>query len=200
MIGGFKMNTYVSKGNSKIGTIPNVSLPPVISCGNCSACASKCYAKRPYRRFKTVKKYWDNNLKLARDNQPLFFQGIRDHLKNNVTVSFFRWHVSGDILNQKYVNNMVKLARDFPHVKFLAFTKMFDLDYSARPNNLQIVFSMFPTMLIPKKPKNVHFSWVQDGTETRMPKNAIHCPGSCEACGMCWSLSSINRDVYFDIH
>jgi len=29
----------ISKGNSKMGAIPSVSLPPIVTCKNCATCA-----------------------------------------------------------------------------------------------------------------------------------------------------------------
>jgi len=40
------MKVKISIGNTKMGKIPSVSLPPIKSCGNCKDCASKCYANR----------------------------------------------------------------------------------------------------------------------------------------------------------
>jgi hypothetical protein len=67
---------------------------------------------------------------------------------------------------------MVDVARAFPGIQFLAFTKMHHLDYSSAPKNLTVVFSMFPGM--PKPKANMPIAWVQDGTEKRIPESAQH--------------------------
>ena len=33
----------ISKGNRKIGRVMNVSLPPIVTCENCSGCKNFCY-------------------------------------------------------------------------------------------------------------------------------------------------------------
>ena len=45
----------ISKGNSKMGAIPSVSLPPCITCNPTAPCFKKCYAVKLSRRYKTVK-------------------------------------------------------------------------------------------------------------------------------------------------
>ena len=41
---------------------------------------------------------------------------------------------------------------------------------------------------------------MQDGTETRVPEDAIRCPGNCETCGLCYELPRLGRDVVFHKH
>ena len=39
---GRRPRIHVSKGNNKLGAIMNVSLPPVVTCHNCSSCKNYC--------------------------------------------------------------------------------------------------------------------------------------------------------------
>jgi hypothetical protein len=144
----------------------------------------------------SVKKSWDSNLTLAKTDHKRYFGMVREYL-DKWKPEFFRWHVSGDILNQRYLNNMVSIARNYPEIKFLTFTKMHQLRYTDLPDNLTIVFSAWPGMPVPS---GLPIAWLQDGTETRVPDNALHCPGNCENCGMCWNLDRIGRDVVFNKH
>ena len=189
--------TKISDGNIKLGDIPNVSMAPVRACGNCAACARTCYALKAYRMYKNTRAAWDHNLNAARTSQKAYFSDISAYIYDKKP-RFFRWHVAGDILNQSYLNNMYALARTYPRTKFLAFTKMFKLKYKKRPKNLTIVFSIYPSMNLPRKkwPR----AWMQDGSEKRIPYNAIECGGDCEFCGKCWDLAKLKRDVYFHKH
>jgi len=195
--------TIISKGNKKLGSIHNVSLTPIKSCGNCSSCSKDCYAKKAYRMYPAVKNAWDSNLDLAKNDPELYFQGIIDHLniKRGRPLNIFRWHVSGDILDQNYLDNIVKIAKTFKNIKFLCFTKMFNLDFekASKIKNLCIVFSIFPDMELPKNLYRFPFAFMQDGTETRI-KNSIECFGDCSACFMCWNLQKLKKNVYFDKH
>jgi len=197
------MKTRISNGNSKLGKIPNISLTPIKSCGNCSHCKNDCYALKAYRMYPSVKNAWDINYDLvssSAQNRARFFIDISQYLRKK-RPSFFRWHVAGDILDQKYLNSMISTAENYPQVKFLALTKMFHLDYSKTPDNLSIVFSMWTGQRKPRTKKGVAgFAWYQDGTENRVPDSAIECPGKCDSCGMCFDIAKIGGNVVFNKH
>ena len=40
----------ISPGNQKMGFIPSVSLPPVVTCAHGCTCAKKCYAAKLCQR------------------------------------------------------------------------------------------------------------------------------------------------------
>jgi len=194
------MNIKLSKGNSKIGNIYNVSMRPIKDCLNCEHCKKDCYALKAWRQYKQTRAAWTHNGKAFNKDLNKCKEDIINQLKRKKKLEFFRIHVAGDFLSQDHVNIWINIAKLFPNVKFLAFTKCHFFDYSKRPENLTIIFSMFPGMKKPNKKKNINFAWVQDGTEKRIPKNAIHCPGSCENCHMCYNLTKIGQDVYFTKH
>ena len=185
----------ISKGNSKLGAIPNVSLTPIRSCANCSACRRDCYALKAYRQHPATKRAWDHNFQEATHARGDYFRAIGAWL-HKARPAFFRWHVSGDILDQEYLDYMIEVALDLPGTVFLAFTKRGDLEYSSAPGNLRIRFSQWPGMPELRAP-GILGAWMQDGTETRIPASAIKCPGSCENCRACWNSK---KDVYFLKH
>ena len=194
--------TIISKGNRKLGRMINVSMTPIKACGNCKHCARKCYALKAYRMYTDTKIAWDHNFELAKSDPVRYFQGIVNALKAKTRRGkgcFFRWHVAGDILSQSYYNDMVRIASMFPLVSFLCFTKMHDLDFSRKPANLQLIASMFPGMPVPTRyaTRKLPIAWMQDGTEKRIPVDAVHCPGSCDNCKLCFDTT---RDVVFNAH
>jgi hypothetical protein len=207
----------LSKGNSKMGRVWNISLPPVTACPKGVPCADKCYARKAYRQYPATRAAWDHNLEFARSDCPGFHESIREQLRAARKLpTFFRWHVSGDILSEDYLDEMMETAAEFPGVKFLAFTKQHHLVAfvaemardngpsfvtvaNSMPQNLTIVFSAWPNHPI-HNPHGFPVAWCQDGTEDRVPETALSCPGNCEACGMCWELPKLGRDVTFDIH
>ena len=198
----------ISKGNKKLGKIPNFSKMPIKNCGpNAKYCKEDCYAVKFVKMWKSVRQSWSvNGKELAKSgNYRILKEEINGFLSRNLNTRFFRIHVSGDFENQREVLTWFEIARDNPDVKFLACTKAFDLDYSNCPPNLTIVFSMFPNMpddIIPEHYKDFPIAWTQDKekTETRIPDNAIDCPGYCDSCAMCWHLPNLKKDVFFDIH
>lgn len=195
----------ISKGNNKIGKIWNISLPPVKACKGCAdICGRDCYAMKSYRQYPATREAWEHNFDHATYDIDSYFGEIKDALKK-YKGTFFRWHVAGDILNIFYFSHMVSIAEQFPNIKFLAFTKQYKIvneflyiGYSI-PENLQIVFSAWSNLPM-DNPHGMPIAWMQDGTEDRIPADAMHCPGQCDSCGLCWSLKNIGRDVYFDKH
>lgn len=195
------MKTRISDGNSKLGKIPNVSLLPVRDCAPNIPCWADCYALKAVRCYATTRNAWTRNSRNARKNPGEYFAALRSYLSRKAP-RFFRWHVAGDILSQKYYAEMVATAREFPNTIFLAFTKRHDLDYSDRPSNLTIIASMWPAWgdVDAVRAAGLPIAWMQNGRETRIPERALECPGKCDACGMCWQLPKLGLDVVFSKH
>lgn len=199
LFNGGIMKIHVSKGNKKIGKVINISLVPIESCVPGVPCSKECYARQSYLQYPVVRQAWGENYHIVQTDMNSYFNQIGDHLKQS-TCDVFRWHVGGDIQSQEYLNSMYGLANDFPYVKFLAFTKNFNLNFKGMPRNTSIVASMWmgwgdASVDLPK-------AWVQDKnhTETRIPHNAIECQGDCENCMKCWYLKDNGYDVYFHMH
>ena len=186
------------KDNRKLGSIPTFSTAPIISCGNCSGCKHDCYALKNMFVFReSIRKSWIKNFAIAKHNRAQVWADI-DKFLTKKQPRTFRYHVSGDILDQQYLNSMSDMAKKHSNTKFLAFTKMYHLDYSDIPDNLKIVVSVWPGMEF-DNPNNFPLAFVQDGTETRV-ENALECEGTCETCGMCWDLKNIGKNVVFHKH
>jgi hypothetical protein len=119
--------------------------------------------------------------------------------------AFFRWHVGGDILSTDYLRRMCEIAESNPKTLFLAFTKahsivnQYETDGERIPINLAVIFSAWPGMGF-ENPHGHRIAWMQDGTETRVPKDALRCFGNCEQCGMCFELPRLGLDVVFPKH
>lgn len=187
----------ISPKNSKLGKIPNISLIPVKDCGDCDHCMADCYALKAWRQYPAVRKAWKANSDGFRQDIGAAMVPIYEYLEKK-SPKFFRIHVAGDFLSQEHVDAWIGCAEAFENTKFLAFTKM-DLDFSAIPDNLTIIYSQWPGREISSDVPGTR-AWVQDGTETRIPADAIECPGHCDDCGMCWNLPAIGKDVFFYSH
>lgn len=195
------MKLIISKGNSKIGKIANVSLRPVKDCINCKACKNDCYALKAYRMYPNVRKAWDNNSKLLRGNMPSFFAQLHTFL-DTYKGKLFRYHVAGDIINLPHYQYIYSTAQDYPNIKFLVFTKSFDALLampSRTPKNLTVVLSLFPSMVTPKGLEKLPRAYAGNCKGKRF-NNAMECIGNCEKCGLCWHLKEIKKDVRFNIH
>ena len=181
------MNTEVffSDGNTKMGNVPSVSLPPVKTCHNCAECSKKCYAKRIYARLPVCKNQYDSNYELYKSDPKKYFEDINTVLKNS---TFFRFHVSGDIPDAEYFEGMIKACRKNKHCKVLCFTKNYEVVNNflkARrklPVNLHLIFSIWDNTPYenPYKLPTAHVLY-KDGHTTA--KNPTHlCDGNCFKC------------------
>lgn len=197
----------ISHGNKKMGEIPSVSLPPVITCAPGCTCAKKCYAVKLCRIYKTVREAYARNLRAWEDNPAEYFRQIDEVMSVS---RFFRWHVSGDVPNWEYLQQMERLARRNPHCEMLAFTKRYDLiaDYvwrhgakpDALPKNLHIVLSEWPGMTM-RNPYGLPESHVIfKGEEPR--EDWQICPGNCLECAKngagCWALGYGEHVAFYE--
>jgi hypothetical protein len=194
----------ISRGNRKLGAIMNVSIQPVQCCPKGIPCAEgDCYALKSLRLYPATRKAWAKNARIAKTNPKRYFTQIANSIADRKP-RYFRWHVAGDILSVDYLCQMCRIAAHHPRTRFLVFTKAFHIvnayeNIRALPGNLVVIFSAWPRMKI-DNPHSHRIAWMQDGTENRVPQNAIECPGNCENCGVCFRLPKLGRDVVFQKH
>ena len=194
----------ISKGNSKMGEIPSVSLPPIVTCAENCTCAKKCYAFRMYRRYKNVKQSYDENLEVLENDSNEYWKQIDNTL---YTSRFFRFHVSGDIPNYQYLLDMVNVVSNNPHCEVLVFTKQYGIVNKALdnglelPRNLHILFSEWTGMKMDNKHNLpvAHVIFKNNYPES----NWNICSGNCLECARnkmnCWTLKN-GEHVAFHEH
>lgn len=189
------MRVHVSSGNNKIGKTPNVSFPPGISCGvNSKYCRNKCYAVKFYRMYPSVQQAWGENWAVFNNDPDYYFRAIRRYILKHQP-EYFRWHVAGDIYDQEYLENMKSIAYDCDCTAFLAFTKMYDLDYARLPGNLSVIMSVWEGMSILKNDLKLPLAILDSHPGRDTLSNLLKCPGECETCRACWTLKRDNRNV-----
>ena len=192
----------ISPGNQKMGYIPSVSLPPVVTCAAGCKCATKCYAARLCKIRKTVWAAYERNLQIL-ETEPAAY-GLQVNAAAMVT-KYFRFHVSGDIPNMEYLKNMIQLARELPGTTFLAFTKKYSLVNDCLhcvdlPANLKIIFSAWSGMEM-HNPHNLPVANVIfKGTEPA--DNWKICGGNCAECACrgvgCWELRPGEQIAFYE--
>ena len=191
------MKVSISKGNSKMGAIPSVSLPACITCNQNAPCFKLCYAAKISRLYKTVKTAYENNLHILNTDPAQYWQQVKQGAQ---MARYFRYHVSGDIPNIDYFVYMVKTARDLPGTNFLAFTKQYHIvnqyintfGAAAIPSNLKVIFSNWGEW----KCENPHglpeCEIILKGSEPA--PNWKICGGNCTECACagigCWELKN----------
>ncbi len=134
---------YVAFTNTRYGKVPNVSLIPVKDCGkNSRYCSPKCYGVRNYQMYEATRNAWLANSKHFRNNPRAACKQVESLLLRRRNLpSMFRIHVAGDFLSQSHLDEWSELARRLPKTKFLAYTKMDNLDFSQRPTNFEVMAS-----------------------------------------------------------
>ena len=193
----------VSKGNVKMGDIPSVSLPPVVTCNHNAPCFKECYARR-MTRYPNVKNAWQENLDYYIDFADGYFYELSQSFK---TSAYFRMHVGGDIPNFDYFYRLCETAKKAPNCQILIFTKQFNFvnDFmeicEKIPSNLHVIFSGWNGWK-PINPYHLPETDIFTDFET-LPKNPIVCGGNCtdcicRGCG-CWKLKQ-GQTLYFKKH
>lgn len=134
----------ISRGNAKMGAIPSVSLPACTTCNPSAPCFGKCYARRMTARRPNVRTAYEKNLAIYQADPVGYF----DQIKQAAAASrFFRYHVSGDVPDGRYMAGMIATAAAVPGCTFLAFSKQYNiinsyLDAGGKlPPNLKIILS-----------------------------------------------------------
>lgn len=197
----------ISKGNSKLGQIPSVSLPAVKTCRVCD-CARICYAKKLERLRPTVRKAYQRNLDALIESPDAYWREVEAAIMMS---RFFRFHVSGDIPHYDYLVKMMEIAGRNPHCQILCFTKRYEFvnhfvdsrPGQEVPSNLHIIFSDWPGTEMPN-PHHFPVAYVRfrDGF-TQAPSDAQECGGNCTECACtecgCWNLKR-GESVVFNEH
>lgn len=201
------MHISISKGNTKMGAIPSVSLPAGISCRTDCTCLKKCYALRLERRRKTVHNAYQRNYHVLKNSPETYWREVEASI---MTARFFRFHVSGDIPDMDYLINMIRIAKRNKHCEIVCFTKKYELvnaylaKHKSLPKNLHLTFSVWQGLNCPN-PYNLPEAHVlyRDGTTTA-GRNARLCGGNCTACaigttdGGCWTLKTGEQVVFHE--
>ena len=200
------MQVKISQGNSKMGSIPSVSLPAGVTCRSDCECGKKCYAKRLERMRPSVRQAYIHNYDLLNSDPETYWREV----EASVMMSrFFRFHVSGDIPNDTYFEHMVDIARTNTHCEILCFTKKYDIVnrhiniIGKLPKNLHIVFSGWYDikMINPYNLPEAHVRY-RDGSTTARA-DAKLCGGNCTECAMtdggCWTIKH-GEQIVFNEH
>jgi len=203
------MKLSLPDGNSKMGKVLHVNLPPKRMCTNQPCFKRGCYSKKAYRLYPNVRKAWNDTWELLMKDRDRYFREILDAIRRKEP-DVFRWHSAGDIPDADYLRRMFALAHVSPGTKFMAFTKQYEILEETvnkrlsfwRPGNLTIVVSAWPRLPMPPYLKRSYpTAWVRDelDPDKRIPKAAVQCSGQCDTCLKCWNLKP-GESVVFDKH
>ena len=185
----------ISTGNKKMGAIPSISLPAVVTCRKDAPCIKECYARRFAAYRANVGDAYRRNLDILTTAPDLFYCQFEMQLKIN---KFFRLHVSGDFVNYDYFSRVAEIVKNNPGCIVLAFTKQYEIvnkwidENGKLPDNFKVIFSGWnewkcdnphglPESNVIFKDTNIPDSWKICGG------NCFEC--ACRGCG-CWELKN----------
>lgn len=196
----------ISNGNRKIGKAMNVSLPPILSCGNCKECKHFCYDIRACLQYKNVIDARIRNYVILLRDRDLYFSTIDRVCSRRKSNKMFRWHVSGDIIDLDYFCRMVEIARNHPDFIFWTYTKMYHIvnEYCDKygkesiPANFSVMFSEWRGM---EMINPYHFGEFRALYENEsIPENTYYCPGNCDICKAARRGCIANENTCIYIH
>lgn len=135
-----------------------------------------------------------------------YFDTIIKQLKQPLVIyKYVRWHSSGDIVDIKYLNGMCRVAHNCKQIKFLCFTKKYEIvnEYLSKgaviPPNLKIVFSGWDESWHFDNPYKLPVALVRFKNDKRDFSKCKECSGKCYECVACWKLKN-GQTVVFDLH
>lgn len=207
-LNGKKRITTLS--NVKLGgNILQVNMPAITSCRPDAPCKSGCYCNRGPLFY--VRKHHIERMNAYLECPLDFFERISEEIIAS-GIKTFRWHSSGDIVDENYFILMCHLAKACPDVSFLAFTKKYEIvngyldNGGVIPKNLTVIFSTWGSDWEVPNPYRLPMSFVRTGDaefDSIIPATAYECPGYCGDCSRgtcsCWSLGN-GDSVVFDKH
>ena len=203
----------ISKGNRKIGRVMNVSLPPLMTCKNCSGCKGFCYDIKACLQYpNTVIDARIRNYTVLKKDRQLYFETIDHAISRRRTNKYFRWHVAGDIVDIDYFWRMCGTARRHTDFIFWTYTKNYNVvnEYcrlygrDAIPENFTIMFSEWDGMPL-DNPYNfpVFTCKLKDGNKNHKPEyfdSLYKCPGNCDICKAARRGCIAGETTYCDEH
>lgn len=201
----------ISNGNRKIGRVMNVSLPPVLACGNCRHCMRYCYDIKACLQYPhTVADARIRNWVILSRDRNEYFRRIEEKISRRRRNKYFRWHVSGDIVDRDYFERMVGIAYLHPDFVFWTYTKMywivnaFIADGGRIPENLHIMFSEWDGVEMDNPYGMPEFTCkMKDGNRNHAPEyfdSLYKCPGNCDICKECGRGCLAGETTYADEH
>ena len=199
----------ISKDNEKTNNIISVSTLPYILCPACTknSCGKECYAMAMalYGQSATnIRAAWARNTAIYLLDPEKYFREVSAAA---CMERYFRFHVSGDIIDKNYFSGMIKVTRENPKTEFLAFTKNYKVindwirENGPLPENLHILFSAWEDKIVVDNPYNLPETDVLN--ETDRIDNGYICGGNCSFCACvgvgCWQLKN-GQKLYFYKH
>jgi hypothetical protein len=160
---------------------------------NKDSICSHCYSYTSEKRYKLSTELWKLNYKVLSEN--VLTDNEIPVLKQDI---LFRFNAHGDLINRVHYNNLIKIAKKNPGVKFALWTKNLKVIYKnngiIKLDNLQYVYS---DMYL----NNLGSPIIPDGFDKlfrvytiktiRKHEIKINCINTCFKCRICYTQNDI---------
>ena len=191
----------ISCVNSKTGPLCNDLALPTCTCREDAPCkATGCYCMKGRQTMSKVVAAYTRNLRLYNTDQEDFWEQVRFKVKHR-PFPLFRFFDCGDIADYDFFLGMIDLAKEFPDIKFMSFTKKYEIvnkwidENGDLPENLNVVFSAWHIGWKVINPHNLPVAYVDSKDKTlnpEFPEGITSCPNekdktiTCSICRKCW--------------
>jgi hypothetical protein len=161
-------------------------------------CDHFCYAKHGGFSMSNTLQHMEENYELAR-HTGLFEQALYDEIKEllvRMPIVYIRLHPCGDFFSQPYYMVWNWIAKCFPQIHLMAFTRNYEIDFTDHAPNFNIFYSVDPStidlnislnqysILIPFE---LHFESPLHMSKVFMANDpALFCNSKCKDCKACW--------------
>ena len=156
-----------------------------------SICKS-CYAANMEKAYKGLR----NNIQSNSDM--LSSRILETHELPRINELAFRFHSTGELINETHLINFINIALDNPRTRFVLWTKRNDivqktLAKRSLPDNFKLIFSNAKIDSKDIKPPK-HFIKVFSVYSKKNPTAAtINCHSKCQDCMLCYSDNDITN-------
>lgn len=190
----------LSAGNTKLGNITNINVSTDVCKGlNLPCYKNGCYACKGRYLFSNVQNRLKANLEAYLGNHIDYT--TEEILEQLPSFGRVRWHSAGEIVDLGYLFMMIDIAKACPDLKFLAYTKRYELvnmvvSYGHKiPENLTIVFSEWEGLQM-ENPYSFPVATVDCFKSDYISTRTFNCSGNCSTCSLCWNLKKGDRIIF----
>lgn len=151
-----------------------------------------CYAANMEKAYKGLR------VNIQSNGELLSKSILETHQLPRINANAFRFHSTGELINETHMINFINIALDNPRTRFVLWTKRRDvinktLAKRSLPDNFKLIYSNSKVddedIKLPKHFIKV-FSVYSKGTED---KQAINCSGKCQDCMTCYSDNAVTH-------
>lgn len=194
---------HLSTSNRKTGGCCNDLAFPTCTCREDAPCKNGggCYCLKGTQQMSNVLAAYTRNLRLYNTDPQDFWEQVVFKVKHN-PLPLFRFFDAGDIPSYDFFCGMIELVNQFPDIKFMSFTKKYDIvntwiaENGDLPENLNIIFSAWHIGWKVENPFSLPVAYVDfkdKSLNPEFPKGITSCPNqkdktiTCSSCRKCWN-------------